>query len=227
MRTCTYTIGFALCALGSIACQRGEQAARVADTVKPAEAIQTEVAGAIEKTESEWRVLVDSVRATIGRDSAATAQTLRSAAASVRRQASTAAASAQSALNKSADELDSLAASIEAGRKRTVQNVDSAFARVRLAEAFNNMANAVNAWAAKEQARAAEELDLAADNIERAAQDTKSQLDNTSKKAIADAKAVARRVREAAEVTDAEFRKTVADLETQARKFGARIAKKT
>jgi hypothetical protein len=53
MRTCTYTIGLALCALGAIACQRGEQGATVAETVKPAETVQTEVAGVIAKTDLE------------------------------------------------------------------------------------------------------------------------------------------------------------------------------
>jgi len=233
MRTRTYTTTLAaLCALlAASACKRKEEARPSADTVKPADPAPapapmaaTADSSAVAATEKQWQVLLDSVRANVGRDSAATAKTLQSAAASVRREAEEANEDAKSALAISADELDSLGASVERGAKRTAQSVDSVFARLEQAEALNRLGKATDAWTKQQRERAGEEVQSASDNIERAARDAKVKLDADATKAVADARDIAKRLKDRGEVTDAEFRKSIEAMEKQARRLGDRIA---
>jgi ribosome recycling factor len=235
MRTRIHTTSLAaLCALlATSACKRNEEARPSVDTVKPAEPAPASAptataadSGGLAATAKQWQTLLDSARANIGRDSAATAQTLHSAAATVRREAEEANKDAKAALTRSADELDSLAASVERGTKRTVQSVDSAFARLEQAEALNGLAKATDAWAKQQRERAGEEMQSASDNVEWAAKDAKVKLDAGATKAVADARDIAKRLQERGEVTDEEFRKSIEAMEKLARILGHRIASK-
>jgi len=217
---------YALLAAG--ACKKSEEARPAGDTVAPAEPAPAAAAGdvgTLTAGQREWKALLDTVRANVDRDTAATARALRSAAASVRRDAAEANENARAALTRSADELDSLGASIARGTKRTAASLDSAFARLEYSEALSRLANATEAWAKQQRTRASEELQAAADNFDRAANDAKVTLDPAGTKAAADARDIAERLRTGAEVTDAEFRKTAAELEKQMRRVGARITR--
>jgi hypothetical protein len=171
--------------------------------------------------------LRDSARASIGRDSAAVTRALRSAADFARQQADRANQIAQDAYIRSAAEMDTLASSISAGAKRTEQTVDSAFARLNYAEGLDHMAEAMNAWAAQQRSRAAEELQAAADNTERAAEEARVKLDTRTNKAIADARNLAGRMKQAAELEDQEVRRTMSELDGHLRQLGARIERKS
>jgi vacuolar-type H+-ATPase catalytic subunit A/Vma1 len=220
---------YALLAAG--ACKKSDEARPAGDTVAPAEPAPAAApaaagdVGTLTAGQREWEALLDTIRANVDRDTAATARALRSAAASVRREAAEANENARTALTRSADELDSLGASIARGTKRTAASLDSAFARLEYSEALSRLANATDAWAKQQHTRASEELQAAANNFDRAANDAKVKLDAAATKAADDARDIAERLRTGAEVTDAEFRKAAAELEKQVRRVGARITR--
>jgi hypothetical protein len=221
----------ALCSLlAASACKPKEGARSTIDTVKPAEPAPaatptaTGEVGPLATAEKQWQILLDSVRADVGRDSAAAARKLHSAATAVRREANEASEATRTALTRSADELDSLGASIERGTKRTAQSVDSAFARLEQAETLNRLAKATDAWAKQQRERAGEELQAAADSYERAATGAKAKLDTGATTVLAGVRDINERLKKAANVTDDEFRKTTAELEKRARSLGDRIA---
>ena len=222
------TVLAALCALlAASACKKSEEVRPVGETAaaEPATVAAPGDVGTLTTGQREWEALLDSLRANADRDSAATARRLQSAAASVRREAAEANDSARAALTRSADELDSLGASIARGTKRTAASLDSAFARLEYSESLSRLVTATEAWAKHQRARAGEELQAAADNFDRAATDANVKLDATATKAAADARDKAKRLREGGEVTEADFRKTAAELEKQVRRVGSRITR--
>ena len=228
------TLLAALCALlAASACKRNEDARPAGDTVASAEPAPTPAPTAAGEVaplaagQREWEALLDTVRANVDRDNAATAQALRSAAASVRRDASQASENAKAALTRSADELDSLGASIARGTKRTAASLDSAFSRLEYSESLSRLVGATEAWARQQRARAGEELQAAADNFERASRDANVKLDAAATKVAGDARDTARRLQEGAEVSEQEFRKTTAELEKHVRRVGARITRQS
>jgi hypothetical protein len=224
----TTTALAALCALlAAGACRKSEEVRPVGETAaaQPATVAAPGDVGTLTTGQREWEALLDTLRASADRDTAATARRLRSAAASVRREAAEANESARASLTHSADELDSLGASIARGTKRTAASLDSAFARLEYSESLSRLVTATEAWAKQQRARAGEELQAAADNFDRAATDADEKLDAAATKAAADARDTARRLREGAEVTEAEFRKTAAELEKHVRRVGARITR--
>jgi hypothetical protein len=227
--TCVTALA-AICALlAAGACKKTEEARPAAETVSPAEPAPAAAGdvGTLTTGQREWEALLDTVRANVDRDTAATARALRSAAASVRREAAEANDSARAALTRSADELDSLGASIARGTKRTAASLDSAFARLEHSEALSHLANAMDAWAQQQRTRASEELQAAADNLERAANDARVTLDAAATRAADGARDIAERLRKGVELTDAEFRATAAELEKQVRRVGARIPRRS
>jgi len=95
------------------------------------------------------------------------------------------------------------------------------------AEGLDQMAEAMNALAAQQRFQTAEELQAAADNLERAAQDARIKLDARTTKAVADARGLAGRMKEAAELEDQEVRRTMSELDARLRQLGARTEKKS
>ena len=232
MRSLIYRTTTALAAVYAVlaanACRKSEESRPASDTAgAPAAVPAPGDVGTITTGQREWEALLDRIRASTDRDTAATASRLRSAAASVRREIGEANENARAALTRSADELDSLGASIGRGTKHTAASLDSAFARLEYSESLSRLVNATEAWAKQQRTRAGEELQAATDNFERSANDADAKLDAAATKAAADARDTAKRLREGAEVTEEEFRKTAAELEKQVRRAGARITGKS
>jgi len=225
-RTRTTTLAAVCSLLAASACQRGEDSRPTVETAMSPGATAEDRPSSI-ATDAEWQARFDTIRMTFTRDTAAAGRALRSAATTARREADEASDSAKAALARSADELDSLAAGASRGARRSQQSLDSAFARLAHAEALNRLAAASDAWGKEQHARAGEDLEAAAALLERSAKDAGVKLDAAATKAAADARALNGRLRESAQVTADEFRKSAADLDAELRKLGDRIARKS
>jgi hypothetical protein len=223
MRARNFTLCLAA-ACAATACQRDDADSAVEENVPAAEvaapAGPSDVAIDISRMP---QTLLDSARAGYGRDTAAVGRAVRSGAAYARRQGEQASEAARTALDRSAHELDSLAAAYAAGARHTEASFDSAFARLEQAMGLRHVASSLDAWATEQRTRAGEELEAAADNLERGARNVNVELDEQAARAVADARAVATRLRETAEVSAADYERTVEQLDARLRALGQRI----
>ena len=168
-------------------------------------------AGEVISARREAQVLLDSARtAYLADNCTAAAKELRDAAAFTLAQADSATGAAKDALASSAAELDRLSTRVTRGAVTSVKTLDSVFARTHLAEARYHHERAVVAWRGPSGAQAGAELIMLADHLDRAISDAGQVASDSSKKAIADARALGSKLAQGAAVLPADVQATLA-----------------